>query len=184
MNVTKQEQLKKSKFDKTIEKWQTKGYKIVADFLLTKGRSSKRTAVVYSIPLEYLDQFIEQHYKYNIQTILPVINSKKVDIYELLNSYVTYLQNGTKNGANLTPKTIDNYMVAARSYFQFNDIDILSAKFKYKISMPPIYREDEQAIDSTDIKNILNHCNNRRLKAYLLVLASSGMRAIEALAMR
>ena len=47
-----------------------------------------------------------------------------------------------------------------------------------------MYREDEQAIDSNDIKEILHHCNNRRLKAYLLVLASGGMRAIEALAIR
>jgi integrase len=50
--------------------------------------------------------------------------------------------------------------------------------------MPPIYREDEQAIDSNDIKEILNHCSIRRLKAYLLVLASGGMRAVEALAIR
>jgi integrase len=99
-------------------------------------------------------------------------------------SFVTHLQNNIKNGADLMPKTLDNYMVAARSYFQYNDIDISPAKFKYKISMPPIYREDEQAIDSTDIKEILNHCTIRRLKAYLLVLASGGMRAVEALAIR
>ena len=33
-------------------------------------------------------------------------------------------------------------------------------------------------------KNYINHCSNRRLKAYLLVLASGGMRAIEALTIR
>ena len=75
-------------------------------------------------------------------------------------------------------------MAVARSYFLYNDVEISSTKFKYKISLPPVYHEDEEAIDSTDIKEILNHCSNRRLKAYLLMLASGGMRAIEALAIR
>ena len=50
--------------------------------------------------------------------------------------------------------------------------------------MPKLYREDEQPIDSDDIRKILLACNNRRLKSYLLVLASGGMRAVEALAIR
>ena len=75
-------------------------------------------------------------------------------------------------------------MAVARSYFLYNDVEISSIKFKYKISLPPVYNEDEEAIDSNDIKEILNHCANRRLKAYLLMLASGGMRAIEALAIR
>jgi integrase len=75
-------------------------------------------------------------------------------------------------------------MVAARSYFQYNDIEIMPSKFRYRISLPPVYREDEEAIDSNDIKEILHHCDNRRLKAYLLVLASGGMCAVEALAIR
>jgi integrase len=52
------------------------------------------------------------------------------------------------------------------------------------VSLPAVRREDERAIDSNDIKEILHHCNNRRLKAFILVLASGGMRASEALAIR
>ena len=52
-----------------------------------------------------------------------------------------------------------------------------------KVKMPKLYREDE-ALDASDIRKILLSCNNRRLKAYLLVLASGGMRAIEGLAIR
>ena len=47
-----------------------------------------------------------------------------------------------------------------------------------------MYREDEEPLDVSDIRKILLQCNNRRLKAYLLVLASGGMRAVEALAIR
>ena len=50
--------------------------------------------------------------------------------------------------------------------------------------MPRIYREDEEAIDASDIRKILLGCNNRRLKVALLVLASGGMRATEAFAIR
>ena len=50
--------------------------------------------------------------------------------------------------------------------------------------MPKLYREDEEPLDVQDIRKILLSCNNRRLKAYLLVLASSGVRASEGLAIR
>ena len=50
--------------------------------------------------------------------------------------------------------------------------------------LPRIPREDEQSLDSSDIRKILLNCSNRRLKVYLLVLASGGMRTVEALAIR
>lgn len=50
--------------------------------------------------------------------------------------------------------------------------------------MPKRLREDAEPLDASDIRKILLSSNNRRLKAYLLVLASSGARATEALAIR
>jgi integrase-like protein len=47
-----------------------------------------------------------------------------------------------------------------------------------------LYSEEEEPIDVKDIRNILLNCHNRRLKAYLLVLASSGTRAVETCAIR
>ena len=41
-----------------------------------------------------------------------------------------------------------------------------------------------EPIDANDIRKILKATNNRRLKAYLLVLASSGLRATEAITLR
>ena len=177
------------RFETTIKKYKASGLRIVADYLLTKARKSKRTSVAFSFGLNYLNSFIEQNFKdskhtYNIQTILTPIKKEQIDVYKLLNSFVTYLQNNTKNGANLTPKSIYNYVATARSYFVYNDIDISPNKFKYKVTLPAIYHEDEEPIDSTDIKEILNHCANRNLKAYLLVLASGRMRAIVALTIR
>jgi integrase len=50
--------------------------------------------------------------------------------------------------------------------------------------MPKHYREDEEPLDVSDVRKILLSCNNRRLKSYLLIQASSGLRATEACALR
>ena len=50
--------------------------------------------------------------------------------------------------------------------------------------MPKICSEDEQPIDAKDIRKILLSCNNRRLKIFILILASGGMRTREGLAIR
>ena len=60
----------------------------------------------------------------------------------------------------------------------------MPSKFRRKIRMPKLYREDELPIDAEDIRKILLSCNNRRLKSYLLALASGAMRASELLATR
>ena len=76
------------------------------------------------------------------------------------------------------------YIAAIRSYLAYYDIDIIPSKFKRKVKMPKHYREDEEPLDTSDVRNILLSCNNRRLKSYLLVLASSGLRATEGCALR
>jgi integrase len=173
--------------------FEARGLTAVANYLTTKARKSRRTAITFSYGLHHLNKFIERKYngKYNIQTILPLLKlegsrkkDKRQDVYELFNGFVSYLQTETKNSHDLSPSSLTTYMNAARSYFQYNDIEISPSKFKNKVSLPPLYHQDEEAIDANDIKEILHHCDNRRLKAYLLVLASGGMRAIEALAIR
>jgi integrase len=173
------------RLENIIERFQQQGYDVVANFLRSKSRRSHRTAIGFSYPLDYLNEFVQKYYKgYDIQTILPELRSGQTDVYKLLDSFVGYLQSETKNGSKLAPKSLLNYIIAARSYFQANDVEISPAKFKHKVSLPVVYNADHDAIDADDIKNILHHCDNKRLKTYILVLASGGMRAIEALAMR
>jgi integrase len=109
------------------------------------------------------------------------LSKNELDIYVMLDEFVSYLVDGA---LNLTANTIKSYIAALRSYLAYYDIDIIPSKFRRKVKMPKIYREDEEAIDVSDIRKILLSCNNRRLKTYLLVLASGGMRAVEALAIR
>jgi integrase len=84
----------------------------------------------------------------------------------------------------IAPTSITLYVYAVRSYLQYHDIDINPYRFRRRVRLPKVPREDERPIDDNDIRNILLACNNRRLKAYILVLASGGMRATEGLATR
>jgi integrase len=99
--------------------------------------------------------------------------SYKVNIYELFDSFVSYIL-ATK--PQITPNSLALYIAALRSYFAFYDIDIIPSKFRRKVKMPKLYREDEEPLDSSNIRKILLNCSNRRLKSYLLILASGGMR--------
>jgi integrase len=173
-----------------IKRYKDNDLNLVADFLQNKAIRSPSTALCYSFGLDYLNKYIQSTYdgggKHDIQSILkPLAKGEKNQIvYHLLNGFVSYLQNSTVNGHDLSARSVRNYMIGVKSYLLYNGIDISQNKFKYQVTMPPIYHEGEQAIDSNDVREILNHCNNRRLKAYVLVLASGGMRAVEALAIR
>jgi integrase len=105
----------------------------------------------------------------------------KINIYELFDDFVSFLV-ATK--PDLTPKSISLYITALRSYFAYYDLDVIPSKFKRRVKAPKFYRQDEEPLDASDIRKILLSCNNRRLRAYLLLLASGGLRAVEGLAVR
>jgi len=144
-------------------------------------RNSTSSRYAYQSGLIHFQGFLSQKYPdYNLETILKSLLEDKVSRYEVLDGFVSYLQ----KSSNLTRSSIKLYIASIRSYFAYCDIDIISSKFKHKVKMPKTYREDEAPLDAPDIRKILLNCNNRRLKAYLLILASGGMRALEGLAIR
>lgn len=147
-------------------------------FLHSIGRNSHKPKHAYQVGLVHFNRFLKEKYPgYNVETILKPLLTNKIDVYELLDNFVSYLP-------NLTPNSVKFYISSLRSYLAYYDIDIIPSKFRRKVKLPKVYREDEEALDMSDIRKILLSCNNRRLKAYLLVLASGGMRAVEALAVR
>ena len=157
-------------------------------FLQSIERNSIRSKRSYSSGLTLLQNFLkakEQQIRYegcyNCETILQPLFENRTNIYELFDSLISYILT-TK--PEITPRSLSLYISALKSYFAYYDIDVIPSKFRRKVKMPKLYREDEEAIDAEDIRKILLSCNNRRLKAYLLVLSSGAMRAVEALAIR
>lgn len=108
-------------------------------------------------------------------------NNNKIDPYDLLSGFVAYLEEeeGVEN-----PNTIRYFVTTARNFLEYNDVEISPRKFKIKVRLPkPVVRHKE-AISKEEIREILLKCSNIKLKTYLMLLASTGMRATEALALR
>jgi integrase len=151
-------------------------------FLSSISRNSIKSKYAYQYGLTHLQKFILQTYtSYNLETIIGSLSRNEINLYEMLEGFVCYMKS---TNPDLTPNSLKLYMVSIRSYLAYYDIDVIPSKFKRKVKMPKVYREDEEPLDVSDIRKILLSCNNRRLKAYLLVLASGGMRAVEGLATR
>jgi integrase len=143
-------------------------------------RNSLSSRYAYQNGLVHFQGFLSQKYPdYNLETILKPLLEDKINRYEVLDRFIGYLQQ-----FNLTHSSIRFYVASIRSYFAFYDVDVLPTKFKRKVKMPKLYRADEEPLDASDIRKIILNCNSRRIKAYLLLLASGGMRAVEGLAIR
>src|SRR5215212_4215478 len=169
----------------------------VRTFLESVARGSKNSKASYEIGLKHLQCFLNSissnnnnnnssandYSSYDIETILLALQSNKLNVYELLDSFVSFLVN-MPHQPPIAPTSIALYVYAVRSYLQYHDIEINPYRFRRRVRLPKVLREDERPIDANEIRNILLACNNRRLKAYILVLASGGMRAIEGLAIR
>lgn len=152
----------------------------VQQFLSSKERGTIYHNNCYKTSLAYLHQFMVIKYSsLTLETIIDSINRKTIDVYKFLDEFVAFVQ--TKK---LSQSSINQYLIGAKSYLQYHDVDIVPYKFKKRVTVPKIPREEELAIDQNDIRTILLQCHNRRLKTYLLVLASSGVRATEACALR
>jgi integrase len=158
--------------------------KIFLDSIARNSIKSKRS---YSSGLSLLQNFLNakvQEPTYggcNCETILQPLLENKVNVYELLDNFVSFV---LASKPEITPSSLALYLTAIRSYFAFYDIDVIPSKFRRKVKVPRLYKEDEEPIDAGDIRKLLLNCNNRRLKSYLLILASGAMRAMEATAIR
>ena len=152
----------------------------VAAFLESVARNSEETKLAYHTAVVDFQKFLNQKYPHQTpETILRNLVSNKNNVYELLEGFVSF-----ETKRKLSIRTIRQRLHAMKSFFGYHDIDIIPYKFKRMVRTPKLHREDEEAIDEKDIRKILLACNNRRLRSYLLVLASGGPRAKEALAIR
>ncbi|MFL6491479.1 MAG: tyrosine-type recombinase/integrase [Nitrososphaera sp.] len=108
-------------------------------------------------------------------------NNNKIDPYELLSGFVAYLE---EEEHIENPNTIRYFVATARNFLEYNDIEISPRKFKLKVRLPKAVIRHKEAISKEEICEILLKCSNIKLKTYLMLLASTGMRATEALALR
>lgn len=70
------------------------------------------------------------------------------------------------------------------NFLEYHDIDISPRRFKLKVKLPKVVKKEKEALDKEDIIEIINACSDIRLKTYVMLLAASGLRALEALSIR
>jgi hypothetical protein len=99
----------KMAIDRTLEKFRSKGLYLAADFLSNKRLRAASTAQTYYFALDYLNGCLERK-DYNVQTVIDALVQKKLDIYKLLSGYVSYLKDETKNGHDMSGKTVKIYV--------------------------------------------------------------------------
>jgi integrase len=82
---------------------------------------------------------------------------------------------------DLASKTVNSYFYAMRGFLRFEDIDLPADKLKNKVVRPRICIEsDDRAPTIDEVRRIVSHAPGARLKALVLILASSGIRVGEA----
>ena len=107
-------------------------------FLSSMSRNSLRSKLAYQFGLMHFQRFLKQkHPQYNIETVLKPLANNELDIYVILDEFVSYL---IDKSLNLASNSIKLCIVAVRSYLAYYDIDILPSKFRRKVKMPKMYR--------------------------------------------
>ncbi|HEU4824583.1 MAG TPA: hypothetical protein VFS97_14260 [Nitrososphaeraceae archaeon] len=136
---------------------QIESFPKVRAFLDSIARNSIKSKRSYSSGLSLLQNFLnekEQQQRYhscNCEDILEPLLENKVNAYELLDRFVSYV---LAVKPEITAKSVHLYLAALRSYFAYYDIDIIPSKFRRKVKVPKFYREDEVAVDAQDIRKV------------------------------
>jgi integrase len=115
-----------------------------------------------------------------MDNLIKQLKNREYDPYVVLNDYCIFIQ---KN-YNLSSVTFRDKIITAKTFLEYNDIELSPKKFKLKVRFPKTVFRPKEAIDKDDIIKILNGCSNLRLKTYVMLLASTGLRATEALSIR
>jgi len=107
----------------------------VNKFLNSKARNSESTKKGYSIALSHFLFFLKNNTQYNVETILTSLDKKEMNVYDLLDDFINYLDNriDVYNGnTKLSEKTKAFYIAAVKSYLEKFDVEILQKNSEIK----------------------------------------------------
>jgi integrase len=140
------------------------------------------SAIVYGDHVKTFEAFTLTKYNLSLDDLLVLVKEGKYNIYEVLSDFTFYLQNEYHN--KLSTNTLRIRVRVVKNFLEYCDVDISDAKFRLKVRLPKGVRNNKEAIDKDDIRDILNSCSDIRLKTFVMLLAGTGCRAVEALSIR
>ena len=144
---------------------------------------NKSTAIIYRDHLKPFESFAMNSYNLDLDSLVINIQEGKYNVYDILSEFTSYLQNHNYNKP-LSSTTLRNRIKAVKNFLEFNDVDISDSKFRLKIRLPKAIRRNKEALTKDDVRDIILACSDIRLKTYVMFLASTGMRSVEALSIR
>ena len=150
----------------------------VNTFLEGIGRNSKNSKKLYRTGLNHFTEFLLEK-KQTPDTIIPLLQNQHINTYEVLDQFVSYLLK-----QHIANTSLKSYIAVVRSFLEYNDIGISNSKFKRKVKVPKTYPDAEEPLSLSDIRELLEYNSNHRLRTFILLLTSSGMRAMEACSLR
>jgi hypothetical protein len=88
-------------------------YKTVDVFLSSISRNSLKSKYTYQCALAHFQKFLKRKYlQYDIETILKSLSNKELDIYAILDEFVSYDVN---EAPNITSNSIKLYIAIAKN---------------------------------------------------------------------
>jgi integrase len=115
-----------------------------------------------------------------MDNIIVKIKEGSENPYNILNNYAAFLLRSN----NVSSSTLKQRVVTVKNFLEYHDVDITPRKFKMKVKLPKVIRKRKETLTKNDVIDILNSCSDIRLKTYVMLLAATGMRAVEALSIR
>jgi integrase len=115
-----------------------------------------------------------------MDNIIVKIKEGSENPYNILNNYAVFLLRSN----NVSSSTLKQRVVTVKNFLEYHDVDITPRKFKMKVKLPKVIRKRKETLTKNDVIDILNSCSDIRLKTYVMLLAATGMRAVEALSIR
>jgi integrase len=153
---------------------------LVSKYIQNINIMNASTGYEYLTRLSHFSAFMTKQFGGGLDDILSRIKERMIDPYDILSKYSGYLQ----SSCNISTLTLKQRVVTIKNFFEYCDIEISPRKFKLKVKLPRIVRRSKEALSKEDIIDILNACSDIRLKTYVMLLAGTGMRAVEALSIR
>ena len=152
----------------------------ISKFIKSVNVRNQNTAKQYYLRILLFEKFLDIEYSINSDKLIQQLKDKERDPYDILNDFCIFLQ----NNYNLSSITFRDKITTVKTFLEYNDIEISPRKFKVKVRYPKTVIKHKEAIDKDDVIKILNGCSDLRLKTYVMLLAATGCRAVEALSIR
>lgn len=131
---------------------------------------SFETVKTYRSCLKKFEQFLKEQYQSNSSEIIEKIKEEKIDVYQLLRSFVV-----DQDKQGYMPRTIDIRINAAKEYLRYVGIKIYTEDFKQSVPLPRKLKVVEAPLTKEIILRVLRNVSPK-LQAVILVAVASGMR--------